>query len=54
MTTASGASLTLKELSGATAPLQPGAPVLVRWAAADACVYSEWNESDLTKGAGAH
>ncbi|MND57783.1 Spermidine/putrescine import ATP-binding protein PotA [compost metagenome] len=54
VTTASGASLTLKELSGSTAPLQPGAPVLVRWAAADACVYTEWNESDLLKGAGAH
>ncbi|MCO6058018.1 ABC transporter ATP-binding protein, partial [Pseudomonas sp. MOB-449] len=52
--TAGGTSLTLKELSGTTAPLQPGAPVLVRWAAADACVYTEWNESDLVKGAGAH
>ncbi|WP_271408771.1 ABC transporter ATP-binding protein [Pseudomonas sp. Q1-7] len=54
VTTAGGTSLTLKELSGATVPLQPGAPVLVRWAAADACVYTEWNESDLVKGAGAH
>ncbi|MBT8767660.1 ABC transporter ATP-binding protein [Metapseudomonas boanensis] len=52
--TASGTHLTLKELSGATQPLQPGAPVRVRWAAADACVYSEWNESDLSKAAGAH
>ncbi|AOE84000.1 ABC transporter ATP-binding protein [Pseudomonas sp. TCU-HL1] len=52
--TAGGTSLTLKELSGTTAPLQPGAPVMVRWAAADACVYTEWNESDLVKGAGAH
>ncbi|BAN47139.1 ABC transporter ATP-binding protein [Metapseudomonas resinovorans] len=52
--TAGGTQLTLKELSGATAPLQPGDPVMVRWAAADACVYSEWNESDLVKGAGAH
>ncbi|MFC5696690.1 ABC transporter ATP-binding protein [Pseudomonas sp. GCM10022186] len=54
VTTAGGASLTLKELSGTTAQLPPGAPVLVRWAAADACVYTEWNESDLAKGAGAH
>ncbi|GLZ88321.1 spermidine/putrescine ABC transporter ATP-binding protein [Metapseudomonas resinovorans] len=52
--TAGGTSLTLKELSGTTAPLQPGAPVMLRWAAADACVYTEWNESDLVKGAGAH
>ncbi|MCO6057674.1 ABC transporter ATP-binding protein [Pseudomonas sp. MOB-449] len=52
--TAGGTSLTLKELSGTTAPLQPGAQVAVRWAAADACVYTEWNESDLVKGAGAH
>ncbi|MDH4564952.1 ABC transporter ATP-binding protein [Pseudomonas sp. BN411] len=52
--TAGGTCLTLKELSGATAPLQPGAQVMVRWAAADACVYTEWNESDLAKGAGAH
>ncbi|WAG77782.1 ABC transporter ATP-binding protein [Metapseudomonas furukawaii] len=54
VTTAGGTNLTLKELSGATAPLQPGAQVMVRWAAADACVYTEWNESDLVKGAGAH
>ncbi len=54
VTTAGGASLTLKELSGSAAQLRPGAPVLVRWAAADACVYTEWNESDLVKGAGAH
>jgi putative spermidine/putrescine transport system ATP-binding protein len=54
VTTAGGTSLTLKELSGATAPLQAGAQVMVRWAAADACVYTEWNESDLAKGAGAH
>ena len=49
--TAGGTNLTLKELSGATAPLQPGAPVVVRWAAADACVYSEWNERDLKAAA---
>ena len=49
--TASGANLTLKELSGNTQPLAPGSEVRVRWAAADACVYDQWNESDLTKGA---
>ncbi|MCY1296363.1 TOBE domain protein [compost metagenome] len=54
VTTSSGASLTLKELSGTSQPLQTGAPVLVRWAAADACVYTEWSESDLVRGAGAH
>ncbi|MFZ5961177.1 ABC transporter ATP-binding protein [Pseudomonas knackmussii] len=48
--TAGGTPMTLKALSG-TQPLHPGSPVRVRWAAADACVYSEWNESDLIKGA---
>ncbi len=52
--TPGGTQLTLKELSGSTPPLQTGAPVLVRWAAADACVYSQWQESDLSKAAGAH
>ncbi|MDF3935709.1 ABC transporter ATP-binding protein [Pseudomonas citronellolis] len=50
VTTLGGTQLTLKALSGGQ-PLQPGSPVRVRWAAADACVYSEWNESDLVKGA---
>ncbi|RMH87039.1 ABC transporter ATP-binding protein [Pseudomonas sp. AOB-7] len=54
VTTPGGTQLTLKELSGSTPPLQTGAPVLVRWAAADACVYSQWQESDLSKAAGAH
>ncbi|ARS50249.1 branched-chain amino acid ABC transporter substrate-binding protein [Ectopseudomonas mendocina] len=54
VTTPGGSQLTLKELSGSTPPLQTGAPVLVRWAAADACVYSQWQESDLSKAAGAH
>jgi len=26
----------------------------VRWAVADACIYTEWAESDLSKSAGAH
>jgi putative spermidine/putrescine transport system ATP-binding protein len=52
--TAGGTSLTVKALSGNLQPLQAGAQVRVRWAAADACVYSEWSESDLSKTAGAH
>ncbi|KFX71560.1 branched-chain amino acid ABC transporter substrate-binding protein [Pseudomonas taeanensis MS-3] len=52
--TAGGTSLTVKALSGNLLPLQAGAEVRVRWAAADACVYSEWSESDLSKTAGAH
>jgi putative spermidine/putrescine transport system ATP-binding protein len=52
--TAGGTSLTVKALSGNLQPLQAGAEVRVRWAAADACVYSEWSESDLSKTAGAH
>ena len=54
VTTPGGTQLTLKELSGSTPPLQTGAPVLVRWAADDACVYNQWQESDLSKAAGAH
>jgi len=50
VTTVGGTQLTLKALSGGQ-PLHPGSPVRVRWAAADACVYSQWNESDLVKGA---
>jgi putative spermidine/putrescine transport system ATP-binding protein len=52
--TAGGTSLTVKALSGNLQPLQAGAQVRVRWATADACVYSEWSESDLSKTAGAH
>ncbi|TWC31697.1 putative spermidine/putrescine transport system ATP-binding protein [Pseudomonas sp. SJZ079] len=52
--TAGGTALTVKALSGNLQPLQAGAEVRVRWAAADACVYSEWSESDLSKTAGAH
>jgi len=50
VTTVGGTQLTLKALSGGQ-PLHPGSPVRVRWAAADACVYNQWNESDLVKGA---
>jgi len=28
--------------------------VKVRWAVADACIYTEWAQSDLSKSAGAH
>jgi putative spermidine/putrescine transport system ATP-binding protein len=52
--TPGGCSLTLKALCTDLQPLQAGTRVRVRWAAADACVYSEWNESDLTKGSGNH
>ena len=52
--TPGGCSLTLKALSNDLQPLQAGTRVRVRWAAADACVYSEWNASDLSKGAGSH
>ena len=41
-------------LSAAGMPLKAGDPVRVRWATADACVYTEWAESDLNKAAGAH
>ena len=49
-----GCSLTLKALSNDLQPLQAGTRVRVRWAAADASVYSEWSESDLAKSAGSH
>jgi len=49
-----GTALTVKALSAAGMPLKPGDAVCVRWATADACVYTEWNESDLNKTAGSH
>ncbi|MBU6958852.1 ABC transporter ATP-binding protein [Pseudomonas sp. CVAP len=52
--TAGGTSMTVKALSAAGMPLKTGDPVRVRWATADACVYTEWTESDLNKAAGAH
>lgn len=52
--TAGGTAMTVKALSAAGMPLQAGATVQVRWAAADACVYTEWQDSDLNKAAGAH
>lgn len=52
--TAGGTSMTVKALSAAGMPLKAGDPVRVRWATADACVYSEWTESDLNKAAGSH
>jgi putative spermidine/putrescine transport system ATP-binding protein len=52
--TAGGTSMTVKALSAAGMPLKAGDPVKVRWATADACVYTEWAESDLNKAAGAH
>ncbi|MFJ7311559.1 ABC transporter ATP-binding protein [Pseudomonas sp. NPDC098747] len=52
--TSGGTSMTVKALSAAGMPLKTGDPVQVRWATADACVYTEWTESDLNKAAGAH
>lgn len=52
--TAGGTAMTVKALSAAGMPMQPGETVKVRWATADACVYTEWTESDLSKAAGAH
>jgi len=52
--TAGGTELTVKALSAAGMPMQPGDSVKVRWAVADACIYTEWAESDLSKSAGAH
>jgi putative spermidine/putrescine transport system ATP-binding protein len=52
--TSGGTSMTVKALSAAGMPLKTGDPVRVRWATADACVYTEWADSDLNKAAGAH
>jgi putative spermidine/putrescine transport system ATP-binding protein len=52
--TSGGTSMTVKALSAAGMPLKAGDPVQVRWATADACVYTEWTESDLNKAAGTH
>ncbi|QGA50287.1 ABC transporter ATP-binding protein [Pseudomonas brassicacearum] len=52
--TSGGTAMTVKALSSAGMPLKAGDPVRVRWATADACVYTQWAESDLNKAAGAH
>lgn len=52
--TQGGTEMTVKALSAAGMPMRAGDKVKVRWAVADACVYTEWAESDLSKGAGAH
>ncbi|MBF8720072.1 ABC transporter ATP-binding protein [Pseudomonas guariconensis] len=52
--TAGGTELTVKALSAAGMAMQHGDSVKVRWAVADACTYTEWAESDLSKAAGAH
>ncbi|MDU9393828.1 ABC transporter ATP-binding protein [Pseudomonas sp. zfem002] len=52
--TAGGTAMTVKALSAAGMSMKPGDEVKVRWAVADACVYTEWQESDLSKAAGAH
>lgn len=52
--TQSAVSMTVKTLSAAGLPLKTGDQVRVRWATADACVYTQWAESDLNKAADAH
>lgn len=52
--TQGGTELTVKALSAAGMSMRPGEQVKVRWAVADACIYTEWAESDLSKSAGAH
>ncbi|CAK9889762.1 MULTISPECIES: ABC transporter ATP-binding protein [Pseudomonas] len=52
--TTGGTAMTVKALSAAGMPMQSGDTVKVRWAVADACVYTQWTESDLNKAAGAH
>ncbi len=52
--TATGTAMTVKALSASGMPLKAGDAVCVRWASADACVYTQWTESDLNKAAGAH
>ena len=52
--TSGGTAMTVKALSAAGMPLKAGDPVRVRWATADACVYTQWAGSDLNKAAGAH
>ncbi|NWD71307.1 ABC transporter ATP-binding protein [Pseudomonas gingeri] len=49
-----GTAMTVKALSATGMPLKAGDLVRVRWASADACVYTQWSESDLNKAAGAH
>ncbi|WP_136476722.1 ABC transporter ATP-binding protein [Pseudomonas sp. DG56-2] len=52
--TPGGTAMTVKALSAAGMPMQPGDQVSVRWAVSDACVYTQWAPSDLNKAAGAH
>ncbi|NIE73401.1 ABC transporter ATP-binding protein [Pantoea sp. Ap-967] len=47
--TASGTAMTVKALSVNGLDVAPGADVRVRWAIADACVFTEWQEEDLKK-----
>lgn len=51
--TQGGTAMTVKALSASGMPLKAGDDVRIRWAAADACVYTEWADSDLNKAAGA-
>ncbi|MCU1738376.1 MULTISPECIES: ABC transporter ATP-binding protein [Pseudomonas] len=49
-----GTAMTVKALSATGMSLKAGDPLRVRWASADACVYTQWSEGDLNKAAGAH
>ncbi|WP_248796338.1 ABC transporter ATP-binding protein [Pseudomonas sp. MWU13-2105] len=49
-----GTAMTVKALSATGMPLKAGDRLRVRWASADACVYTQWSEGDLNKAAGAH
>ncbi|MDR6676291.1 ABC transporter ATP-binding protein [Pseudomonas oryzihabitans] len=46
--TGGGTQLMVKSLAHAQG-LQVGRSVRLRWAASDACVYTEWNDADLSK-----
>ena len=47
--TAGGTHMMVKASSAAGCALMPGSEVKVRWAVADACIYTEWQSSDLKK-----
>lgn len=54
LVTAGGSRLSLKALSVAATAQPTGSEVRVRWQVAHTCVYHDWNDSDLLKGAGSH
>ncbi|WP_212630400.1 ABC transporter ATP-binding protein [Pseudomonas sp. KB-10] len=54
LVTAGGSRLSLKALSVAATVQATGSEVRVRWQVAHTCVYHDWDDSDLLKGAGSH